>query len=449
VKGDLNMGYRLTNYHVVTDILGNGAEPSAASRLVYVTRTGMALRISDRMYRKLQERDLSDLGSKLMSRFFEYELLVQDGEDEFLTILNRNRVMVDHSNAMQVTIQPTADCQLGCGYCGQLHRKEKVSESTTDKIIARILDNLADGGYSSLHVQWFGAEPLMAYKNILTMSDRLIEACGERGVEYHSHMITNGLSFKPKIFSELARRGCAEFQITLDGLASTHNQTRHTKSGENTFDIILGNIVDVVNSEEFSTLNGNVAVRMNINKKNVHTISELIKSLADLGLARNGIGLDFQPIFDWGGNNANADSFDLKIEWIMQANDLGFSPPKLLPERRHAPCMVVDPHGEVYDVKGNIYPCYEFPYTEAYEAPEFRIGHLDTINEVKNDDAVTRKWFKDVEGDVAPCKTCNLFPVCGGGCPKTWLSGGVACPSFKSNIKERMALAFLDARGAF
>lgn len=448
------MGYRLTSYHVVTDILENGSKPSAASRLVYVTRTGMALRITDSMYQKLREGNLSELSSKLMSRFFEYELLVQEGEDEFLTILNRNRVMVDHSKAMQVTIQPTADCQLGCSYCGQAHRKERVSESTSDKIIARILDNLAEGGYSSLHVQWFGAEPLMAYKNILSMSDRLIEACNGRGVDYHAHMITNGLSLKPKIFSELARRGCSRFQITLDGLASTHNQTRHTKSGEDTFDIILRNIIDVVNLDEFSELDGNITVRMNINKKNVHTISELIKSLADLGLARRGVGLDFQPVFDWGGNNANADSFDLKsfgeleIGWIMQARDLGFTPSKTLPERRDAPCMVVDPRGEVYDVKGNIYPCYEFPYTEAYEAPEFRIGHVDTINEVKNDNAVTRKWFKDVEGDIAPCKTCNLFPVCGGGCPKTWLSGGVACPSFKSNIKERMALAFLDARGA-
>jgi hypothetical protein len=57
--------------------------------------------------------------------------------------------------------------------------------------------------------------------------------------------------------------------------------------------------------------------------------------------------------------------------------------------------------------------------------------------------AVTRNWLQDVRGDISPCKSCNLFPVCGGGCPKQWYDGGVACPSYKYNIEDRLVLDYL------
>lgn len=109
--------------------------------------------------------------------------------------------------------------------------------------------------------------------------------------------------------------------------------------------------------------------------------------------------------------------------------------------------MVLHPDGEVYDADGNVYPCYEFPYTEASSGPEYKLGHIDTIAELRNDKAITREWNTQIEGDVSPCKSCNLYPVCGGACPKKWLHGERGCPSFKDNIQDRLALHFLRKTG--
>lgn len=36
-----------------------------------------------------------------------------------------------------------------------------------------------------------------------------------------------------------------------------------------------------------------------------------------------------------------------------------------------------------------------------------------------------------------------MLSVCGGGCPKAWREGNPPCPPAKSNIEDRLALAYL------
>lgn len=42
-----------------------------------------------------------------------------------------------------------------------------------------------------------------------------------------------------------------------------------------------------------------------------------------------------------------------------------------------------------------------------------------------------------------PCHTCKMFPVCGGGCPKSWEEGIIACPSNKFNIQDKLAINYI------
>ena len=38
-----------------------------------------------------------------------------------------------------------------------------------------------------------------------------------------------------------------------------------------------------------------------------------------------------------------------------------------------------------------------------------------------------------------------MLPVCGGGCPKQWTEGRVACPTSKFNIQEKLILSYMHA----
>ncbi|KQW89121.1 hypothetical protein ASC94_21930 [Massilia sp. Root418] len=448
----MTANYKLSSYIVLTDLI-NPEFDSDPSRLLYATRTGKTFLIKDRVYSNLKAGDFTALNTRHLATLIDLEAIVPADEDEFAEILKRNVAATADTKILSATIQPTANCQLGCTYCGQVHSKKNLDQATSDKIVNRIFSNLAKPQYERLAIQWFGAEPLMAYREILSMSERLRSHCAERGIRYSAHMITNGLNFKPAIFLKLVEQQIKHFQITLDGVGATHDLMRITKEGKKTFEIIVRNILEVTSLPEFGAEKCGIAIRVNVNRTSVKAIYKLIDRLAQYGLGGKGVTIDFQPIVDWGGNNADDYSLtkeefaEAEIDWIMYAIRKGFKFSNIVPGRRTQPCMVVEKDAEVFDVSGNVFPCYEFPYTPKYEDARYRIGHVDTIDAVRNDKAVTKQWYEEIKTDVAPCRKCNLLPICGGACPKQWLNGDVACPSYKANIEDKLLLNHLLKQG--
>lgn len=446
--------YKLSTYVIVTDLIDEGMSPDP-SRILYATRSGRSITLKDRVYRHLAAGDFAQISDATLVELMGLEVIVRAGEDEFEEVLRQNIAALETSTTLDVTIQPTANCQFGCNYCGQVHRKKNVDALMSQKITDRICNNLTRGNYKTLSVEWFGGEPLMAYTEILRMSDRMMTFCAGKDIDYEARMITNGLSFKPAVFQQLLEKKVTHYQITLDGLGETHDLMRITKEGAKTFDIILKNILDVTSLPEYLERHCSLLVRVNVNSRSVKTLFRLIDLLASHGLQHKRVRIDFAPIFDWGGNNAQKDSLSpesyavAEIDWILHAIRKGFTFGRVVPEKRPGPCMVVKRDSEVYDVNGNIYPCYEYPYTPKYEKPEYLIGHVDTIDVQRNDNAVTRNWFVDIKGDISPCKRCNLFPVCGGACPKQWYNGEVACPPYKYNIEDKLVLDYLIHKKGF
>lgn len=444
----MNNQYKLSSYIVATDLI-DADSAASPSRILYVTRTGHSITIKDRVYQQLVAGQFDQIGDRTLIELMSVEAIVDANQDEFAEVLRQNVAALAESRTLDVTIQPTANCQLDCNYCGQVHTKKNVDSEVSQKITDRIFTNLMRGQHNHLSVEWFGGEPLMAFSEILRMSDRMIGYCTERGIGYDARMITNGLSFKPAVFTQLLERKVTHYQITLDGLAKTHDLMRITKEGAGTFDIILKNILAVTSLPEYMEQRCSILVRINVNERSVKSIFKLIDLLASHGLQERRVRIDFAPIVDWGGNNAQKDSLTAasfavaEIDWIMYAIRKGFHFGRVVPSKKIGPCMVVKQDSEVYDAQGNVYPCYEYPYTPKYESPEYRIGHLDSIDTERNDHAITRDWFTDIKGEIAPCKSCNLFPVCGGACPKQWYNGEVACPSYKHNIEDKLVLDYL------
>ncbi|MBV8254762.1 MAG: SPASM domain-containing protein [Chitinophaga sp.] len=446
------MNYRLSNYLIITDIIDEGeVESDNSHRIVYATRSGMVLRMKDSMLRALKEGHFHDIDHQQMIDLMHLGVIVPSQEDEFDVLLQQNVHMVKAEKDLNITIQPTANCQLGCHYCGQQHSKHTIADDVIQKVLHRIDNKMISGKYESISVQWYGGEPLMAYNQIVSTSKQLIEKAAEKGITYYANMITNGLSFKKNVFLKLVTEcKITDFQITLDGTAISHDKRRITKTGESTFDIIFSNILDAINTPEYDTHDVGIVLRMNIDKTNEAYINDLIDMLAEHGFHKKKVKLDFVPIVNWGDKTSGTDdgldkdSFAIQeIDWMMYAMEKGFKHNKFVPGRYYAPCMVVKDDSEVYDAYGNIYPCYEFPYTPRFENDNYRIGNVAFPEETYNKDAITRNWNTDIKTGISFCPSCKLFPVCGGGCPKQWYSKEIACPSFKHNIEDRLVLEYL------
>lgn len=440
------MKYKTSKYLIFSDILDDTQEES--KRIIYSTRGGEAIVVTDKIYNSIISNNFYDLSPTILQELFKFEILVPEKENEFETVLEQNIEAEKDDKTLAFVIQPTANCQLGCHYCGQSHVKHTMSDDIIPKILGRINDLSKEKSYDSMYITWFGGEPLMGYGQIKKMSQEFISLCNQQSWHYSSKIVTNAVSLKKNISLELIKEcKVTYFQITIDGTKEFHDKRRVTKKNANgTFDIILSNLIDLIELEEFESSRSYVEVRMNIDKTNYESIPYLIDLLADYKINEKNVGLSFAPILDWGENEASSASLDnelygeLEIEWLIHATSKGFKPGNIIPSRRFAPCMVVNKSSEVFDAYGNIYPCYELPITPAYNSPEYKIGNLNLPAETYNHNAIPRNWFEDIKDNISWCPECTYFPVCGGGCPKEWYSSKPACPPFKFNGRDRIVL---------
>lgn len=438
--------YKLSYYTIITDVVNeNSPDPK---RILYSTRTGLAITIKDEILEKVKQEKFESISNDVLMNLIESEFIVPKMENEFDEVMIQNRISLDDNTTLGITMQPGANCQLGCHYCGQVHTKKAMSEDMYPQLLKRIESNLKNKNYNHLSVTWYGGEPLMAYKQIRELTNEFSELAKTKNLAYSAGMITNGLSLKINIFEELVTKYHLNFfQITIDGTKEHHDTRRITKEGASTFDIIFKNVVAITAHPLYKEKGVVINIRINIDQTNYQSVIPLLEILVEHNLQKL-VKVQFAPITDWGGNDAAKNSLSkedfavIEIDWLMFAikHDFHFD---LLPTRILQTCMVVDHDQEVYDANGNIYPCWEFPYTPTYEGGEYLIGNISNHESSYNTKAITRDWYDDLEKGTTWCKTCQFLPACGGSCPKSWYEGTPACPTFKYNMEDRLTLQYI------
>lgn len=422
--------------------------------LIFSTKSGKLLTLKREFWNDLKNNNLAHIPLDVIHQLIDNNVIVYKGIDEIKECLDENDLMIEDLRKLSFTIQPSANCQLGCIYCGQTHSNKKMEISTMDKILDRIQFLISKKGkkfYGELSITWYGGEPLMAYKEILGFSKKLIKFANEKTLKYSADIITNGLSLKPDYLERLINDAkIYHYQITIDGLAKTHDKRRPTKGGEETFNVIMNNIVKATKNKIFIDKDCRIALRINIDKNNYSEVPQLIKTIASLNLQKY-ITLNFAAVVDWGGNEASKESLDKKdfaemeIDWILEAIGCGFEIANFLPTRSPV-CMITNPVSEVYDAYGFITPCYEMNYTKMYENTAHIIGNLSNLENI-NLNSPLRKWHQMLKENQYECTKCKYLPVCGGSCPKDWLKNEPPCPTYKYNLKDRMMLEFLTKKG--
>ena len=427
-------------------------------RILFSTITSATVLIDDSAIHKILDNNYTDFDDELLDLLFSMEIIIPENENEFEEIMIQNNSLLDVNSHLDLTIQPTANCQLGCHYCAQEHSKNNMNNDVYARTLERVTSKLESKKFKNLSVTWYGGEPLNALSQLKKISTEIIELCKINNVEYDGSIITNGLSLKPNIFKDLyLNHNVLHYQITLDGTAEHHDKRRITKKGEHTFNIIFKNIIDIINLDCYQEkVKEPILIRTNIDKTNLNSIKDLVDLFAEND-AQGKIQFSFAPIVDWGDKKygtidgfTKRDFADIEIDLLLYAHQKGFLiDTSLVPKREFMPCMVVAKDSEVFDAFGNVYPCYEFTYTPAYNEDKHKIGNLLDKNFIPNDLATTRNWYNDIrKEDFANCNKCELLPVCGGGCVKNWYNDETGCPSFKFNISDRLLIDYLNKNQA-
>lgn len=446
------MFFKLSHY-----VVFSGQIDKTGRVLVFSTRSGKILFISPLCHKCLISNSIQFIPTLILNQLIEAKVVVEREEHELETIVKENITSSNNDNGvLRVVIQPSANCQLGCYYCGQSHSKNSISERTYTSIINRIVRKLDTGEYDKLDICWFGGEPLMALDEVREITQKLQIICAERAINYMAHMVSNGLSLKAHVFTELARDlGVRSIEITLDGLEDDHNKHRYTKGGGKSFATIYSNLKSIVCGEYFDQLDCKITIRCNIDEANKDSYMPLMVQLKKDGIASKAFCYP-ASIYSW-GNDAHKGAVERnlfaqkELIWKSELFQMGFNT-KIIPGRKKRLCLATIPSEEMVDAFGNIYNCTEIPYVPAYDNAEYKLGVVgdDTyfpLPVIKASDAANlANWNNTLRENVFPCHSCNMLPVCGGGCPKQWYEGNAPCPSAKYVMPERLLFYYLTQR---
>lgn len=439
--------YKLSYYVIITDPIINNK-----FQIVYSTRTTSKVLLNIEVVSNIRNNNFDLVSSETFLQLINLKIIVDKNENELKNIVLNNNIAIDNNDELYYVIQPSADCQLGCNYCGQIHTKKSINNTLYDKICDRITGKLdKSNNYKKLKLGWFGGEPLMGLTKIKQLTPKLKEIANQYNCSYSASMTTNGLSLKKNIFFDLSRNyDVKEFDITLDGSKESHDNRRHTKTGEKTFDIILNNISDILNDIDYKSSDAKIIIRSNIDKRNKESIFELIDILEEKDILKKIHAFYIAPIHSW-GNDAHLMSLSkeeyakLEMDFYIKLLEKGKAFSSLLPNSlKQIVCLAVQKDGELIDSSGDIYNCTEISQVPEYEKDVniYKIDNLNNTNEPFLKERPLSNWNNDVLEGKFPCSTCSILPICGGACPKLWYENISPCPILKYNIKDRLIFDF-------
>ncbi|MFV0441536.1 MAG: 4Fe-4S cluster-binding domain-containing protein [Lachnospirales bacterium] len=98
-----------------------------------------------------------------------------------------------NSEVLHLSIMTTLKCNFKCTYCFEEPKNIELNEQVENKILSFIKKNIKI--YKSIHIDWYGGEPLINIKSIECLSEKIIEICNENGVQYWATITTNGYDY--------------------------------------------------------------------------------------------------------------------------------------------------------------------------------------------------------------------------------------------------------------
>jgi uncharacterized protein len=253
------MGWKQSKFNVETTYKG---DYWAIHNLL--THKGVLVRPSNKKLVGLILADPNDhVGDNFFNKLVEKGLVIDEYIDEIELIEElKNKVIKDKKNTLTLTIIPTYQCNFKCIYCWERTKDKKNSMNleAQNRLLKFIELNI--NKFTSLELDWFGGEPLLAFevmKNLLTQIDTV---CKKNKIPYSSSLTTNGYCLSLEVFKFLLRHHTHFFQVTVDGPRKIHNTNRPLKGGSGTFDKIVDNLLDIKKNitEQFFQL----IIRLNV-----------------------------------------------------------------------------------------------------------------------------------------------------------------------------------------
>lgn len=362
--------------------------------------------------------------------------IVPDDYDELVELYTKRNFQKYSLESLGLTIAPTLACNFKCIYCYETSKPGIMSSDVAEKIVDFV--KFESDQIKNLSISWYGGEPLLAKEFIYSLSNKFIEICNEKNIEYSAFIISNGSLLDDDTISKLIEYQVRGIQITIDGPPEIHNSRRVNKANIGTFDLLIENINKLLKTNKIE-----VVLRINVDKNNDSEVDKLI-AILDERLVNKNVKITFGQVTAYTeacrtieGDCYNNGEFAVKLlQYYNILAKYGFDEYNEFPypEVKLNYCCAELMNSFVIDPEGYLYKCWN------------EVGNISgAVGNIKNDlyDVTcykNGKWLKRNPFDNSKCINCSLLPVCMGGCPHNdmVLHNDNVCDMIKYNIKDIM-----------
>ena len=369
--------------------------------------------------------------------------LVPDMVDQTAAIKTKSRSVRLEGMLLALTIAPTLACNFACDYCFESRSNIVMSQETQDALIRFADHHLVRA--EALRVSWFGGEPTLCFPLIEKLQCQLLELAQKHHTELiPGQIITNAYLLDGTKAQLLKDLQIAHAQVTIDGPREIHDARRKLRNGKGTFDRILENLSAVAGIISIN-------VRINVDKENVDSACEVAEILQEKGILSK-VRVTFAQVQSSG--HTCSDIRDRCFDNAGFAQTLVQIQNRLLGkgiQRVNSPrigsgatCGAVANGNFVVSPNGFLFRCWEDLSIDGEKSIGDLFSPVPNERQKQNLDAYTA-WdpFKMTE-----CKSCEVLPICLGGCPLSTLRDSEAtrgeCAPWKYNLKEIIELAYLS-----
>jgi len=370
------------------------------------------------------------------------KFLIEDETDEIAQLKVSNRMQRFGRDAFSLTVAPTLACNFKCDYCFESQEKITMNEDT-EKALLNFSERYLKRS-ESLVLAWFGGEPTLCLPTIERLQKGFQELSSKHGVFFRSSsIVTNGYLLDKKMSERLRKLGIKEAQVTLDGPEKVHDSRRKLHSGKGTFGRIIDNLKD--SSKILSIL-----IRVNLDKENVDSGYEVVKILEKEGILP-WVNLYFAQVSSSEGVCADlkdrclsGQEFSSKVvelyEKLLQRNFNKIIYPVL---SAGGFCGADSAFSFVVSPAGDLFKCWE----EISSDRDNSVGNIFTSELEPYQKKNLNMYLSWDPFEKSECLSCNILPLCMGGCPHYGIKNGTKergdCLPWKYNLKEMLWLKYL------
>lgn len=355
-----------------------------------------------------------ELECELENKYF----ILQDDIDERQMVKSIQLQKRFSSKTYVLILNTTLDCNLNCWYCYEKHPKESYM---TIEMVERILKHInlisKITNFEILDLTFFGGEPLMNYKAISTLLDKVQQQAKENNFKIALTVVSNGTLVSER-YIDLFKPFSTRFQITIDGDKEMHNSIRKFKNENqhSSYERILNNL-KLLNNADADFI---FTLRINYDDRVLSNIDSLIKDLSFMDRRKAVITL--QKV--WQCNDEQID-IQLLFNVIDTINKAGFCLNSFRFKHTFA-CCNTDNFGQaIINYDGSVYKCTARDFDE-----KARHGYLNSLGIIEWDTELMKKRLSLKIPNK--CQNCEFLPCCPGICTQKIMentnSEDIDCP---------------------